>query len=166
MRAGAVLGGIALLIGIALLSLNILSTSSIILQILGVLNILMPFLSGRKIARYLHDFSLVKERGFKASPMAMVYIWLFFWLVFLVLYSLATLALSYTFKFILMETTGGTLTGIIASILILAGSFYLFKSLSRGKGFLTSWGRRIERMDSAHKRIVDEARDKVGRFMP
>jgi hypothetical protein len=177
MKAGSIFGGILIVLGVGLISLSILGTTSIIIQILGVLNIILPFLSGRKIARYLHDFSVAKEKGLKFSPMAMVYMWLFFWILFLIFYSIAMFALSITFKFVLMRATGGALTGILGSVIIFIGAFYLFRSRVAGRGFVTSWGKRVERMNSMHSKMAKEmvneplkvmggAKNKMKKFMP
>ncbi len=165
MKWGVVLGGILILLGLIPSSLNVVRTDSHLLQILGIVNIVVPYLSGRKIARYLHDFSLAKEKGYRASPMAFVYIWLIFWLLFLILYTIFSLMLSYTFKFLLLQF-GGTVSGVISSILLLAGAYILTSSLSSGKGFLTTWGKNMERMNSRIERGKKDLLEKtVGKYL-
>ena len=164
MKGATLLGGALVLISLAFLGFNTIRTEFLLLQIMGAVNLVIPILTGRKMAYYIHDFKLAKERGYRASPMALVYIWLIFWLLFLLFYSAASLALSYTFKFLILQW-GGTTTAILFSILLLLGSYLLFSGISSGKGFVSSWGKRVERMNSGVGRAKEKIMGEIEKYL-
>ena len=136
----------------------------LILYILALLAFISPILSGKKIAAYLHDSTLAKEKGFKANPTTLIYLWLFFWLFFLILYTVGTVLLSNAIKF-LISTVKADYIGLIYSLLLFFGSFYLFKGiyLARRK-FLTFWGKALEKSAKMGKNVVKDAVERTQSF--
>jgi len=164
MRWGKLGGAVLIVIGTILFIFDFLRMQHLILYLLTLLAFISPLLSGRKIAAYLHDYTLAKERGFKVNPSSLIYLWLFFWLFFLILYTIATILLSNTIKF-LISTMKADYLGLIYNLLLFFGSFYLFKGIFiEKKVFLTLWGKALEKSKRIGKNVVKEAVERTKSF--
>ena len=147
-------GSILMAISISLFFLDFISLSSILLYILSVITFLSSILAGKGMAYYIHDTKLAKERGMKISPSMIIYLWLLMFIIFLISYSIAKIALGLFIKIILFPL-GGKYLPIIYNILSIIASYILFSGLVYGKKkFLTMWGKAAEFVEKAPKEMM------------
>ncbi|AGB04767.1 hypothetical protein AciM339_0893 [Aciduliprofundum sp. MAR08-339] len=159
-----IIGGLALiLLSLFLFVLDFSRMGAIILQLFAILNIVSPFLSGKKIAGYVHDFQIVRREGRRTSPMVLVYLWLFVWLVFLMLYIISTIMLSYAIKYIIASARADYM-GIFYSLFMLIGTYLFFLGRHANSGMVTRWGRMVERTENLGKSHIERVKRRIPRF--
>ncbi len=161
MKWRMVLGIILLILGTVLFIYDFLRMSHWLLYILAFMAFISPLLSGRKIAAYLHDSSLAKERDIRAAPTNFIYLWLFFWLFFIIIYTIASVVFSSFIKYVISYVKADYL-GLIYTLVLFFGSFYFYKGkLEDRSEFVTLWGKGLEKtkklgMDMAGKAMEKE----------
>ena len=154
-----VLGIILLIFGTFLFILDFIRMESIVLYILTFMAFISPILSGKKVASYIHDSNLAKKKGFNASPTSFIYLWLFFWLFFLLVYTIGSIILSESIKFFI-STLSADYLGLLYTILLFVGSFYLFEGrYMSNDSFLTLWGRNVEKSRRVSKNAVEKVKE-------
>ncbi len=159
-----VLGIILLILGTFLFILDFIRIESIVLYILTFMVFIFPILSGKKTAMYIHDSNLAKKKGFNASPASFIYLWLFFWLFFLLVDTIGRIILSESIKFFISSLSADYL-GLIYTILLFLGSFYLFEGrYMSNDSFLTLWGRNIEKSGRVSKNAVEKVKARTKYF--
>ncbi len=163
MKMKLAIGTVLILLSIFLFFYDFSRMNSALIQLLAILTVISPLLSGKKIAGYLHDSRLARKMGSTASPALLVYLWLFVWLFFLILYVFASMAFSYAIKFII-STMRADYLGIIYAFLMFAGSYYLFTGRYEQRGFVTRWGRMIEKTRKIGKTHMSEVTERVKKF--
>lgn len=145
MKIKTPVGAVILLSGLGLFIFDLLRLRSGILYLLAFMALVSSILTGKKIAAYLHDSHLSRAQGFSTKPTSFVYLWLFFWLIFVVLYTLATVILSQSIN-LLISSFRGDYVGLFYSILFLLGSYLIFAGkYEKMEKFLTGWGKTLER---------------------
>ncbi len=150
-------GSILMAISTFLFVLDFISLRSILLYILSIIAFLSSILGGKSVAYHIHDTHLAKEKGMKISPSMMIYLWLFMFILFLIAYSIAKIALGLFIK-ILLFPLGGKYLPIIYNTLGIIASYILFSGVAYGKKkFLTIWGRAAEVMAQAPKNMMHES---------
>ncbi len=164
MNGKIILGVILLGLGISLFVLDFIRLGSVILYILALLAFVSPILSGKKIAAYIHDSHLARQKKLNANPWSFIYLWLFLWLFFLLIYTLATLFLSESIKF-LISSIKVDYIGFVYNLLFFFGSFYLFKGkYEKSDNFLTMWGKMLEKGRKMGKGFVEDTMDRAKSF--
>ncbi len=151
-----VTGSILLLISVFLFILDFISLKSILLYILSIIAFLSSLFGGKKIAYHVHDSHLARKRGMKIAPSMAIYLWLLMFIIFLIAYSVAKIALGLFIKLMLLPL-GGKYLPIIYNIIAIFASYLLFYGLNvENEKFLTIWGKSAEMMENTPKNMMNE----------
>ncbi len=149
--------GIVLLVpAFVLAALDLYAISSALLFLLALLAIFTSFMTGKKLAAYIHDLHLASERKYTIGPALFIYAWLAMFIVMVLLYTLFKISLGYFVKLLFLPL-GGAYLGMVYNLLLLAGAYFLFSAHYQGKGFVTLWGRAAEKSS----KTMDRAKDAV-----
>ena len=177
MRRGIYIGSgvVILLLSVPLVAVDLLSISSTILLILALFAIFTSFMTGKKLAAYLHDLRLASERKYSMGPALFIYAWLALFIVMVLLYTIFKLSLGYFVKLLFLPL-GGAYLGMVYNLLLLAGAYFLFAACYHGKGFVTLWGKAAEESgrtaDRAKEAVKNPARtvksveEEIKKYMP
>ncbi len=139
------------------LSIHSFSGHSILLYLLSALAFAGAILTGRKLAAYVHDLHLSRERHRSVGPALFIYFWLFAFIFFLLLYTGAKLAFGYFVKILLLPL-GGAYLQVIYNFLGLAGAYLTFAGIYHGReDFLTMWGRTARDVENISRDMPKKA---------
>ena len=156
MSTKKLLGGIAIAVGFGLI-IPTFSATNIIPFTISVILLLVSILSGRKIAYLIHDSNVLKRKAKgKFSPAAMVSFWVLIFILMVIAYTIAFQIFFKSISFMIASFTGSYL-GLLSSIIVISGAYALYRDIGDEKGdvLLSSWGKRISKMQKTAKSMVD-----------
>ena len=170
------LGGFLVIVASLMFVYDIWAVRSYLVLLFGIVAILTSFLAGKKIAAYHHDINYARAHNYKLAPSAIVYLWILFFILMLVIYTIVKIAIGYFVKVLLLPF-GGQLMGIIYNFLMLLGAYILFLGFySKRDSFVTLWGKAADKtskfmkpadkMAESSKAMMNEAMDEMKKFMP
>ncbi|NPA75458.1 MAG: hypothetical protein GXO25_05200 [Euryarchaeota archaeon] len=144
--------GIGLLVpSVLLFAMDMYSLNSYILYALSALAFFGSIMAGKKLAMYVHDLHLAKERGYSLGPAMFIYMWLFMFVLFLILYTIAKVMMGYFVKLLFLPL-GGAYLPLIYNPLALIALYLLFGGVyAKKENFLTVWGKTSEDMHNMAK---------------
>ncbi len=152
-KALIIAGAILLSAASLMFVMDLLSLHSYLLYALSGLAFFGSVMAGKRLGAYVHDLHMAKERGYSFGPAMFIYMWLFFFVLFLIIYTVAKLALGYFVKLLFLPF-GGAYMPIIYNFLALGASYLLFSGIYSGKEkFITAWGKMSESMQRTTKAV-------------
>ena len=156
-KSWAVAGALILAMASAVLCIDV-SSGSTLHSIIGLAVFLISILSGRNIAHLLHDSKALKKRSGKVfSPSGMVSLWMLFFIIAVIMYTIASL-LFFKSVGLFIGIIGSSYLGLVHSTLALLGSYALFSWLcsKHPKKLCSSWGKRMESMAGMGKGMMEK----------
>ena len=164
MKWKKVIGIVLLCLGTFFFLLDFIRLRSILAYILTFLAFISPVLSGKKVAMYIHDTALAKEKGFNANAMSFVYLWLFFWLFILIIYTIVNILFGESINLVVSVFTSYYFV-LIYTPLLFVGAFYLYQAkYASNKSFLTFWGKNVEKSKRVSKNVVEKVKESTRYF--